>query len=277
MSGLISHWNQTPRPGSSRIRINSHFQAHLRIGKCSGQDGLESGGSRSWPTTVPESALLGEQVYLSLVFSDSSRLAGPFLWSPSGVRNHVSQVAISPRRMFPKSCVFRSLALYARSNLSCLECKRSRVQISAARPNSSKTYRHQPSSDLRFGVQLVQTWTPVQALPAPRKNTAPISWHLSHPRKTCHSRHFRFKLLILFVKLMPGSSQRPDIDPTFRPKTRHLMANRLIWHFASHNTYNAQNWAGTPVFRRPICEQSVCGCTIEMSSDRLKPNGSQLG
>jgi hypothetical protein len=39
-------------------------------------------------------------------------------------------------------------------DISCLGCKRSRVQISAARPNSSKTYKLLTLRELPFGVQL---------------------------------------------------------------------------------------------------------------------------
>lgn len=38
------------------------------------------------------------------------------------------------------------------------------------------------------------------------------SWRLSPARKT---RHFRPKRMILFAKLMSGSSKKPDTDPTF--------------------------------------------------------------
>jgi len=34
---LIAHWNQSAISGSSRIGMNSRFQAHFWIGKCSGK------------------------------------------------------------------------------------------------------------------------------------------------------------------------------------------------------------------------------------------------
>ena len=76
------------------------------------------------------------------------------------------------------------------------------------------------------------------------------SWHLSHPRKTCHSRHFPCKLLILFVEPMSGSSEKPDIHPTFPSK------NPTFWlpdalNQPSHNPHNTQE---PPAFRsmRPL-------------------------
>ena len=63
------------------------------------------------------------------------------------------------------------------------------------------------------------------------KNTVPISWHVSHPRKTCHARHFRPKPLILFLKPMSGCFKKPDIHPTFPTKNptfgRRLGAKRI--------------------------------------------------
>ena len=103
-------------------------------------------------------------------------------------------------------------------DISCLGCKRSRVQISAARPNSSKSYRYQPCLDPRSGVQLESKRRRRRLLSRAPEEDCSNSWHLSHPRKTCHSRHFQPKLLILFVKLMSGSFEKPDIDPTFRTK-----------------------------------------------------------
>src|ERR1017187_7125516 len=112
-------------------------------------------------------------------------------------------------------------------DISCLGCKRSRVQISAARPNSSKSYRHQPSPVLGFGVQLEsKRGRRAHAFRAHEKHCS-YSWYLSHPRKTCHSRHFQPKLLSLFAKLDVGfsretrhcpdiSGQKPDIWPPAR-------------------------------------------------------------
>ena len=59
-------------------------------------------------------------------------------------------------------------------DISCLGCKRSRVQISAARPNSSKSCRRRFHLDRRFGVQLESKCDTGASLPAPTKNTAPI-------------------------------------------------------------------------------------------------------
>ena len=121
-------------------------------------------------------------------------------------------------------------------DISCLGCKRSRVQISAARPKNSKTYRHPTCLKPSFGVQLESK---MDAGPRALRKHCSNSWQLSHPRKTCHSRHFRPKRLILLTKPMSGSSKIPDIDPTFPAKnpTFRLPAGRKR-HYASHNTQN---------------------------------------
>jgi hypothetical protein len=64
---------------------------------------------------------------------------------------------------------------------------------------------------VRFGVQNGR-WPPEHA-----KNTA-NSGQLSHLRKTCHSRYFPAKRLILLTQLVSVFSKKSDTDTTFPAK-----------------------------------------------------------
>ena len=74
----------------------------------------------------------------------------------------------------------RSLALFGQGGLGC---KRSRVQISAARPNSSKTYIRNIHRRSCFGVQLESNLDASQTASRAHERHYSNSWHLSPPIK----------------------------------------------------------------------------------------------
>jgi len=117
-------------------------------------------------------------------------------------------------------------------DISCLGCKRSRVQISAARPNSSKTYRPWTFPRPPFGVQLESKLDPgcvrdlrsARGLSFPRRGKYPPGGHayvlrvkslgLSPLIRTRQTRHFGDKPLIPQGRSMSGSPKNPTWNPT---------------------------------------------------------------
>jgi hypothetical protein len=96
------------------------------------------------------------------------------------------------------------------------------------------------------------------AVGAPEKHCSE-SWHLSHPRKTCHSRHFCPKRMILLVKLMSGSSKKPDIGPTFRTKNPTFggrLAGKRTWLLTILTILRIASVATRRVQTRPRFSQS---------------------
>src|ERR1017187_295747 len=77
-----------------------------------------------------------------------------------------------PRRPPPFDVQWKIRAVGQPGERACFGCKRSRVQISAARPNSSKTYRHQPFGLAVWSPTGVQKWTPGAPLPCTKRKAA---------------------------------------------------------------------------------------------------------